>query len=189
MWSSEDGIDEDTRASQSRRDDGSNNGHHACAGGTHRRVSVFSGKRGGRSAACGCRCGGRAPGHRHGRSSRHRETVVEEALGVVNEASIALVSGVVGLLGGGYVGYVFSVLRTLSESRNDRRDAAWRIYTKSCRCSTATSPHGQPTTTLTNPPLHRRVSLRGSTSKISTRSSSTPFTTSTRYGLARIPMT
>ena len=49
--------------------------------------------------------------------------MVEEALGVVNEASIALVSGVVGLLGGGYVGYVFGVLRTLSESRNDRRDA------------------------------------------------------------------
>jgi len=58
------------------------------------------------------------------RSSSLREVVVEGALGVVNESSIVLVSGVVGLLGGGYVGYMFGVLRTLSERRNERRDAA-----------------------------------------------------------------
>lgn len=42
----------------------------------------------------------------------------------MTEVLIAVVSGVVGLLGGGYVGYVFGVLRTLNESRNERRDAA-----------------------------------------------------------------
>jgi hypothetical protein len=42
----------------------------------------------------------------------------------VMDVLIAVVSGVVGLLGGGYVGYVFGVLRTLNESRNERRDAA-----------------------------------------------------------------
>jgi hypothetical protein len=45
-------------------------------------------------------------------------------VGIVTEALIALVTGavtgVLGLLGG----YVFGVLRTLSESRNERRDAA-----------------------------------------------------------------
>jgi hypothetical protein len=50
--------------------------------------------------------------------------VVEEALGVVNEVLIAIVSGAVGLLGGGYVGYAFGVLRTLGERRNERRDNA-----------------------------------------------------------------
>lgn len=50
--------------------------------------------------------------------------MVEEDVRTVMDVLIAVVSGVVGLLGGGYVGYVFGVLRTLNESRNERRDAA-----------------------------------------------------------------
>jgi hypothetical protein len=46
--------------------------------------------------------------------------VVEESVRTVTEVLIALVGAA-----GGYVfGYVFGVLRTLSESRNERRDAA-----------------------------------------------------------------
>ena len=42
----------------------------------------------------------------------------------MTEVLIAVVSGVVGLVGGGMSGYLFGVLRTLNESRNERRDAA-----------------------------------------------------------------
>jgi hypothetical protein len=46
--------------------------------------------------------------------------VVEEDVRTVTDVLIALAGGVVGIVGG----YVFGVLRTLSEHRNERRDAA-----------------------------------------------------------------
>ena len=46
--------------------------------------------------------------------------MVEEGVRTVTEVLIGLSGGVLGLLGG----YVFGVLRTLSERRNERRDAA-----------------------------------------------------------------
>src|ERR671916_1003093 len=46
--------------------------------------------------------------------------LVEEGGRTVTDVLLALVSGVVGIIGG----YIGGVLRTLSESRNERRDAA-----------------------------------------------------------------
>jgi hypothetical protein len=52
------------------------------------------------------------------------EALVEEDVGIVTEALIALVTGAVTGVLGLLSGYVFGVLRTLNERRNERRDVA-----------------------------------------------------------------
>jgi hypothetical protein len=109
--------------------------------------------------------------------------VVEEEVRRVTDLLIAVVGGAVGLVGG----YVFGVLRTLGEHRNERRDAALAEIFKEMSLFYRYLVSWTEDIDPENPQRHLRTSLRGSTSMISTRSSLIPFTTSTRNGSARKP--
>jgi hypothetical protein len=89
---------------------------------------------------------------------------------------------------GAVVGYTLGVLRALSESRNERRDAALADIYKELALfyrylGSWTGDDSDPK----NPPPRRRGCPRGSTSKVSSRGSPIPSTTLMRYGLGRVP--
>jgi hypothetical protein len=92
---------------------------------------------------------------------------------------------------GAVVGYTLGVLRALSESRNERRDAALAEIYKELSLfhrylgSWTAHPNPDPK----NPPPRRMGRPHGSMSKVSTKSSFMPSTMLTRYGSARIPTT